>query len=131
MLNRPIRGSAITTASEKGLTLGLAAAGGHTDATLKMSSIRGSASASVSVTVGRGATTGRETTGTMWTMCIREMAAGRGRGRGRDTGTHGCIGMCPGCKMERLGGSFPLLVGLLTKSMRSVRGQIVRLLKDL
>lgn len=127
----------INIVSERG-TMEAAAAGDHTDGTLQTSSILESAIVTVT---GDEATTGPKTSGMTATMYDHQemgvgIGIGTGTGTGNETGSgteggiHGCIGMCLGYKREHLGASFLFPAGLLTKCMRSVRGQIVRLLKE-
>lgn len=132
-----------TTANEKDTMVGLAAVGGHIAATLPMSSTLASGSERVP---GHEVTIGPKTSGMIVIMCGQETAAETetgigigigigieiGTGTETDTGIRGCTGMCLGCKMECLGASFLLPVDLLlTKWTCSVRGQIVRLLKEI
>ena len=71
---------------------------------------------------------GKETERSAMTIAIaidRETIAGRETG----TETQGCTGMCRVCRMGGLAGSIRLRM-VLTERVCSVRGQIVRLLKE-
>ena len=101
-----------TTGIETGTMVELAAVGGHIDDTLPTSSTLASGSETV---VELEVTIGQRTSGMTATMCGQETAAETGTETETDTGIQGRTGMCLGCKMECLGGSFLLPVDLLTK----------------
>jgi len=124
-----------TGAIEMHMTWAAVAAGAHVDGTRQMSNIRASVTGTRAE---HGAMIESRRTGTKKTHTSENGKGSLGTKTAADCETTagngqerlGRTGMCLGCKMGRLAENTQPSVVLLTKSVCSIRGQIIRLLKD-
>ena len=124
-----------TGAIEMHMTWEAVAAAAHVDGTRPTWSILASVTATrpehgAMIESRRSGTKRTHTTGNGIESRGTKIAAECATTAGNGQETRGRTGMCLGCKMARLAKSIQSSLVLLTKSVRSIRGQIIRLLKD-